>query len=106
MHTDTLCACPCMRIHNIHLRAMRLCIHNNQIQQRPISQYTTYIFACSIAFKPAESGWGSGGSYTKNYDSIFSSTTKKKMNRHEEKCPTLNSDGDAHATTKNTEKGS
>ena len=70
-----------------------------------ISQYTTYIFACSIAFKPAESGWGSGSSYTKNYDSIFSST-KKKMNRHEEKCPALNSDGDAHATKKDTEKGS
>jgi hypothetical protein len=27
----------------------------------------------SIAFKPAESGWGSGGKYTRNYDSIFAS---------------------------------
>jgi hypothetical protein len=26
---------------------------------------------CSIAFKPAESGWGAGKKYNNNYDNIF-----------------------------------
>ena len=30
------------------------------------------IFACSIAFKPAESGWGFSNKYNDNFDKIFS----------------------------------
>ena len=32
----------------------------------------------SIAFKPAESGWGSGTKYSQNYDNIFSKKMKIK----------------------------
>ena len=39
----------------------------------------------SIAFKPAESGWGSGNKYTKNYDNIFKSSKKKKKKKEEKK---------------------
>lgn len=35
----------------------------------------------SIAFKPAESGWGGGGKYANNFDAIFK---KKKENDKEE----------------------
>ena len=42
--------------------------------------YTFY----SIAFKPAESGWGSGSKYTKNYDNIFKSSKKKEEKDEEE----------------------
>ena len=48
-----------------------------QIQQQ---QYTNF----SIAFKPAESGWGSGSKYTKNYDNIFKSSKKKEEKDEEE----------------------
>lgn len=30
-----------------------------------------FSFLVSIAFKPAESGWGGGSKYSKNFDSIF-----------------------------------
>eukprot|EP00571_Detonula_confervacea_P016907 CAMPEP_0172301544 /NCGR_PEP_ID=MMETSP1058-20130122/3406_1 /TAXON_ID=83371 /ORGANISM="Detonula confervacea, Strain CCMP 353" /LENGTH=133 /DNA_ID=CAMNT_0013011689 /DNA_START=130 /DNA_END=531 /DNA_ORIENTATION=+ len=36
------------------------------------------LHSTDIAFKPAESGWGGGNKYTKNYDSIFSSSSDKK----------------------------
>lgn len=40
------------------------------------SIYYQTIPLCSIAFKPAESGWGGGSKYTKNFDSIFGSKKK------------------------------
>lgn len=32
----------------------------------------------SIAFKPAESGWGGGGRYAANFDAVFGSARKEK----------------------------
>jgi hypothetical protein len=48
----------------------------------------------SIAFKPAESGWGGGGKYTRNYDNIFGSpsstttATAKKTSETKERTET------------------
>jgi hypothetical protein len=38
------------------------------------NQYITH----SIAFKPAESGWGGGGKYANNFDAIFNKKKEKK----------------------------
>ncbi len=37
-----------------------------------------YSTANSIAFKPAESGWGGGSKYGNNYDAIFGGSKSKK----------------------------
>eukprot|EP00984_Skeletonema_dohrnii_P028547 scaffold18587_cov67-Skeletonema_dohrnii-CCMP3373.AAC.1 len=46
--------------------------------------YTCIETLLSIAFKPAESGWGGGGKYANNFDSIFSSKKKDDNNDKEE----------------------
>lgn len=38
----------------------------------------------SIAFKPAESGWGGGGKYANNFDSIFNKKKKDDSTNAEE----------------------
>ena len=38
----------------------------------------------SIAFKPAESGWGGGGKYANNFDSIFKKNKKEDSTNTEE----------------------
>mmetsp|Transcript_30136 Transcript_30136/g.60545 ORF Transcript_30136/g.60545 Transcript_30136/m.60545 type:complete len:92 (-) Transcript_30136:70-345(-) len=42
------------------------------------------LHSTDIAFKPAESGWGGGGKYANNFDSIFSSKKKDENNDKEE----------------------
>mmetsp|Transcript_28989 Transcript_28989/g.42609 ORF Transcript_28989/g.42609 Transcript_28989/m.42609 type:complete len:90 (+) Transcript_28989:86-355(+) len=42
------------------------------------------LHSTDIAFKPAESGWGGGGKYANNFDSIFSSKKKDDNNDKEE----------------------
>ena len=40
----------------------------------------------SIAFKPAESGWGGGsGKYSNNFDKIFGGGTKKTEKKDDER---------------------
>mmetsp|Transcript_18993 Transcript_18993/g.31954 ORF Transcript_18993/g.31954 Transcript_18993/m.31954 type:complete len:94 (+) Transcript_18993:175-456(+) len=41
------------------------------------------LHSTDIAFKPAESGWGGGGKYANNFDSIFSSKKKDENNDKE-----------------------
>ena len=55
-------------------------------------QYTNF----SIAFKPAESGWGSGSKYTNNYDNIFKSSKKKKKEEKKEKQTISKNSDDQH----------
>ena len=54
---------------------------------------TSHHILLSIAFKPAESGWGGSSKYSQNFDSIFNNKNKfrndsienKKSNEEEEK---------------------
>ncbi|KAK1738236.1 hypothetical protein QTG54_010905 [Skeletonema marinoi] len=41
------------------------------------------LHSTDIAFKPAESGWGGGGKYANNFDTIFSSKKKQDKNDKE-----------------------
>ena len=44
----------------------------------------------SIAFKPAESGWGGGGKYANNFDAIFKK--KEDTNNTKEQATNKNDD--------------
>ena len=44
-----------------------------------------FSFLVSIAFKPAESGWGGGSKYSKHFDSIFGN---KNNDNKKDKKPT------------------
>lgn len=48
------------------------------------SIYTTHILH-SIAFKPAESGWGGSKKYSQNFDSIFNNKNKFRNDSIENK---------------------
>jgi len=48
----------------------------------------------SIAFKPAESGWGSGNKYSQNYDNIFSKKKKIETEDKDEKLTKSTNDSD------------
>lgn len=37
----------------------------------------------SIAFKPAESGWGGGGKYANNFDAIFKKKNEDTNNKEQ-----------------------
>jgi len=50
-----------------------ICNNAQHIKHKTFTYTTNNI---SIAFKPAESGWGSGTKYSQNYDSIFSKKIK------------------------------
>lgn len=41
---------------------------------------TSHHILLSIAFKPAESGWGGSNKYSQNFDSIFNNKNKKFRN--------------------------
>ena len=50
-----------------------------------ITKYTI-CFISSIAFKPAESGWGGGSNkYNNNFDKIFGGGTKKTEKKDDER---------------------
>ena len=55
------------------------CISHVQTTKN-ISLILYVYFLASIAFKPAESGWGGGSKYSKNFDAIFGNknTDEKK----------------------------
>ena len=50
------------------------------------SSFITICFISSIAFKPAESGWGGGsGKYSNNFEKIFGGGTKKTEKKDDER---------------------
>jgi len=63
---------------------------HNHIKHKTFT-YTTNI---SIAFKPAESGWGSGTKYSQNYDNIFSKKKKIKTEDRDKKLTKSTNDSD------------
>jgi hypothetical protein len=47
--------------------------------------FFNFIFADSIAFKPAESGWGATSKYSRNFDQIFAKKDKHGNGDKDEK---------------------
>jgi hypothetical protein len=49
----------------------------------PILFYRIQFYSYSIAFKPAESGWGGAPKYSQNFDQIFGNKNNKKEGEKE-----------------------
>ena len=64
-------------------------VSSNALWSCPVlscSAFITMCFISSIAFKPAESGWGGGsGKYSNNFDKIFGGGTKKTEKKDDER---------------------
>ena len=57
------------------------CIQRGQVD--PSDRLTHNAHIHSIAFKPAESGWGAGKKYEQNYDNIFGKKKKEELPKGE-----------------------
>mmetsp|Transcript_35356 Transcript_35356/g.60049 ORF Transcript_35356/g.60049 Transcript_35356/m.60049 type:complete len:112 (-) Transcript_35356:430-765(-) len=53
------------------------------------------LHSTDIAFKPAESGWGGGSKYTKNFDNIFGSSKTKEEVPTTKNQESIKNDGDS-----------